>query len=174
MLATGRGSLSFLLGDENTRFSLFSRRINWDRVLLARLDEKTVGFLAFQWAGKGPYGPRLSDFRSEFGMASGFSRYLLNHLLEWRNRRQGFYVYGLKVIPAARRLGIATALLQAAERHALALDAASVELEVYDTNERALAFYRAQGYEVGGVWRLGVMSRLLGFSAVLRLVKSLR
>jgi len=174
LLATGRGSLAFLLGDENTRFRLLSRRINWDRVLLAKLDGKTVGFLAFQWAGKGPYAPRLGDFLREFGNVSGLLRCALNGLLELRKHRQGFYVYGLKVIPKARRRGVARALLLAAERYAATLNAGAVELEVYDTNARALAFYQAQGYQVGGTWRLRVMSRWLKYSAVLRLTKSVR
>lgn len=174
LLATGRGSLAFLLGDENTRFRLFSRRINWDRVFLARLDGKAVGFLAFQWAGKGPYAPELGEFVREFGVVSGHLRWGLNGFLESRTRRHGFYVYGLKVIPEARRLGVASALLLAAERHAVRLNAGTVELEVYDTNARALAFYQAQGYQVDGAWRLGVISRWLKFSAILRLAKSLR
>ena len=173
LLATGRGSLAFLLGDEHSRFRLFSGRINWDRVLLARRDGRTVGFLAFQWAGEGPYSPQLTDFMREFGPVSGLFRCIGNYVLEWRNRRQGFYVHGLKVIPEVRRLGIARALLNAAECHAHSLNAHSVELEVYDTNARALAFYGALGYQVEGVWRLGVFSPWLKFSAVLRLVKSL-
>jgi len=174
LLATGRGSLAFLLGNEDVRFRLFSRRINWDRVLIARLDGKAVGFLAFQWAGKGPYTPEIDDFVREFGTVSGVVRYVLNSLLELRTRRQGFYVYGLKVIPEARRRGIARSLLLAAERRAISLDAGAVQLEVYDTNARALAFYQAQGYKVDGAWRLGGISRWLKFSAVLHLVKSLR
>ena len=173
LLATGRGSLAFLLGDEHSRFRLFSGRINWDRVLLARQDDRTVGFLAFQWVGEGPYSPKLADFMREFGPVSGFFRCMANHVLEWRNRRQGFYVYGLKIIPEARRSGIASALLAAAECHARTLNANSVELEVYDTNTGALAFYRAHGYEVQGVCRLGIFIRWLKFSAVLRLAKSL-
>ena len=173
LLATGRGSLAFLLGDEHSRFRLYSGRINWDRVLLARLEGRTVGFLAFQWAGEGPYNPKLADFMREFGQVSGFFRCMANRVLDWRNRRQGFYVYGLKVIPEARRSGVAGALLAAAECQARTLDADSVELEVYDTNMAALAFYAKHGYEVQGVWRLGILSRWLKFSAVLRLAKSL-
>lgn len=174
MLATGRGTLAFLLGEQDARFRLFSGCVNWDRVFLARLDGRIVGFLAFQWERKGPYTSALSNFSREFGKVSGVFRWGLYSLLEWRTWWRGFYVYGLKTIPRARRRGVAGALLKAAECYANNLGAKVVELEVHDANERALAFYRAQGYQVGGVWRLGLMSRLLGFSAVLRLVKSLR
>jgi len=174
LLATGRGTLAFLLGEQEARFRLFSGGVNWNRVFLARLDGRIVGFLAFQWERKGPYASALSDFSREFGKVSGFFRWGLYSLLEWRTWWRGFYVYGLKTIPKARRRGVASALLKAAECYANNLGAKAVELEVHDANERALAFYRAQGYHVGGVWRLGVMRRLLGFSAVFRLVKSLR
>ena len=174
MLATGRGTLAFLLGEQDARFRLLSSGVNWDRVFLAKLDGRIVGFLAFQWENNGPYSPTLSDFSREFGKVSGLWRWGLYSLLEWRTWWRGFYVYGLKTIPKARRRGVASALLNAAEYYAKNLGAKAVELEVHDANERAFAFYRAQGYQVGGVWRLGVMSRLLGFSAVLRLVKSLR
>ena len=40
-------------------------------------------------------------------------------------------------------------------------------------DEHNLAFYVKHGYEVQGVWRLGIFSRWLKFSAVLRLAKSL-
>lgn len=174
LLATGRGSLAFLLGNEGTRFRLFSGCINWDRVVFARLDGDIAGFLAFQWQDKGPYSPKLADFFSEFGCISGFWRWLFNLVLEARAGHEGFYVYGLKVIPAARRQGVARALMEAAERHAVRLGVGVVELEVYDTNERALAFYRALGYQVRAISRLGFMRRLLNFSAVLRLAKSVR
>lgn len=172
LLATGRGSLAFLLGSERTRFKLFSERINWDRVLLAKLDGKTVGFLAFQCAGTGPYSPKFRDFVREFGTLSGIFRCVLNSLLDLRTGRYKFYVYGLKVIPEVRRRGIARTLILAAERKAVSLNAARVELEVYDTNLRALAFYQAQGYRIDGQLRLGIMSQLLKFSTVLHLVKS--
>lgn len=174
LLATGRGSLAILLGDESVRFRLFSERINWSRVLFAKLDGKTVGFLAFQWAGVGPYAPKFRDFVREFGAVSGLLRYGLNSFLELRTQGHGFYVYGLKVVPEVRRRGVARALLLAAERHAVSLGVTSVELEVYDTNVRALAFYQTQGYRVRGEWRLGVMNRLLKFSSVLRLRKIVR
>lgn len=172
LLATGRGSLAFLLGNEDARFRLFSGCINWDRVVFARLDGDIAGFMAFQWQGKGPYAPKLAGFFSEFGYISGFWRWLFNLVLEARAGHEGFYVYGLKVIPAARRQGVASALMEAAEHHAASLGAGMVELEVYDTNERALAFYRALDYQVRGRVRLGFMRRLLNFSAVLRLAKS--
>lgn len=174
LLATGRGSLAFLLGNEDARFRLFSDRINWDRVAFAKLDGHIAGFMAFQWQGKGPYAPQLADFFSVFGYISGFWRWLFNLVLDARGGLQRFYVYGLKVIPAARRQGVARALMEAAECYAASLGARTVELEVYDTNERALAFYRAQGYQVRAISRLGFMRRLLNFSAVLRLAKSLR
>lgn len=46
-----------------------------------------------------------------------------------------------------RRLGIGRALMEQAERWALEIGAASVELNVYEFNQEAIEFYRALGYK---------------------------
>ena len=56
-------------------------------------------------------------------------------------------VENLYVEPAARRLGIGTALLEAAERELADRGATVVALSVMAANEGGRAFYRAHGYE---------------------------
>jgi [ribosomal protein S18]-alanine N-acetyltransferase len=59
-------------------------------------------------------------------------------------------VLTLAVVPAVRRQGIATALLQAAKNHARALGARAMFLEVATGNAAALALYRREGFaEIG-------------------------
>ncbi len=169
LLATGRGGLSVILGDEQRRAALFAGRVCWDRVWLAQLNGTTVGFLAFQTRGRGPYAPRLQDFAREFGGSGGLWRWALNGLLDLRSRWAGYYVYGLKVEPAARRLGVARALVAAALAQAAMLGVPQVELEVFDHNERAMAFYAALGFNVVRRRGMGMLSRWLGFSAVVHL-----
>jgi GNAT superfamily N-acetyltransferase len=55
---------------------------------------------------------------------------------------------GIVVAEAWRRRGIATKLADAAEAWAREHGAAWVELNVYDFNAEASAFYRARGYDV--------------------------
>jgi len=169
LLATGRGSLSVILGDEQRRAALFAGRVCWHRVWLAQIDGTTVGFLAFQTRGRGPYAVRLQDFARTFGSRGGLWRWALNGLLDLRSAWPGYYIYGLKVEPAARRRGVARALVAAALAQAATLGVRQVELEVFDHNERALAFYAALGFEPVRRRQMGRLSAWLGFAAVVRL-----
>lgn len=169
LLCTGRGGLSAILGDEQQRAALFAGRVRWEQVWLAQVQGKTVGFLAYQRRGRGPYAVRLRDFLREFGVISGLWRGVLNALLELRSGRVGFYIYGLKVEPTARRQGVARALVEAALAQAAELGASQVELDVFAHNERALAFYAALGFERVGRRDFGRLRAWLRFSAVVRL-----
>lgn len=62
-------------------------------------------------------------------------------------------IQGLGVHPAARRRGVASALLDAALVEAGRRGAAKLSLRVLASNPGALALYRAHGYEVEGVLR---------------------
>lgn len=68
----------------------------------------------------------------------------------WRVAADEAEILSLGVLPAARRHGIATALLEAAVVSLLAAGVASLFLEVAADNRAALAFYRSHGFgEVG-------------------------
>jgi ribosomal protein S18 acetylase RimI-like enzyme len=57
------------------------------------------------------------------------------------------WVYYLTVAAAARRQGVGTALLRAAERWLVDRDIPKLQLMVRRGNDAALAFYGALGYE---------------------------
>lgn len=174
MLVAGRGSLSSVLGDESTRRRLFSGHVNWQRVFIARINGVTVGFLAFQWEGDGPYRSiRLADFFREFGVLSGWWRGWVHHFLEWRTRTFGLYIYGLKVVTQARRRGVARALIMAAEVYARNIGASTLELEVLEENTKAKAFYASLGFETAVARDSGWFRRFLGVGRVLHLKKHL-
>lgn len=61
-------------------------------------------------------------------------------------RRLGF-VDNLAVGRDFRRLGIGRALMQEAQRWAIEQGATEIELNVFEFNESAIAFYRSLGYE---------------------------
>lgn len=170
-VARGRGVLSLFLGDADVRHRLFADRIHDDRVLVACLDGQVVGFMTFQFAGRGPYAPTLADFEACYGGFSGRWRWWLFCILEWRTKGLGFYVYGLKVFPKRRRQGVATALMAAAEAHALTLGAATVSLEVHRSNVPACEFYAGRGFrKVHGVLVSGLPGALFGFALLRKTV----
>ncbi|MGE0269664.1 MAG: GNAT family N-acetyltransferase [Alphaproteobacteria bacterium] len=68
----------------------------------------------------------------------------------WRVAADEAEILSLGVLPAARRHGIATALLDAAVVSLLAAGVASLFLEVAEDNRAALAFYRTRGFGEAG------------------------
>ncbi|MBP3311954.1 MAG: ribosomal protein S18-alanine N-acetyltransferase [Butyricicoccus sp.] len=61
------------------------------------------------------------------------------------------YITNVAVAPAARRRGIARALLQKLTEHAQARKLTFVTLEVRKSNAAAIALYAGQGYEQVGI-----------------------
>ena len=58
------------------------------------------------------------------------------------------WIYHLAVAPAYRRRGIATRLMRTAADGLRAVGCAKINLQVRATNEGAVAFYRALGYQI--------------------------
>jgi GNAT superfamily N-acetyltransferase len=72
--------------------------------------------------------------------------------------RRGLYLEDLYVSPAARRLGIASALLRRLAAIALERQCARFEWTVLDWNQSAIDFYRNIGATVLPEWRIVRMS----------------
>ena len=110
---------SHLFGPENraTIREVVLQRIAADNLLVARRDETVVGFVMFT----------LERGRYEQDVEPGL-------------------VENLYVDPGARREGIGTALLRAAEADLAAEGATTVRLEAMAPNEAAREFYTARGY----------------------------
>jgi ribosomal protein S18 acetylase RimI-like enzyme len=62
-------------------------------------------------------------------------------------------IVGLAVAPGARRRGVASALLAAAEQHARARGARKLSLRVLGTNETAMRLYERHGFQREGALR---------------------
>ena len=64
------------------------------------------------------------------------------------NRRQSGHIITIDVVAAARRAGVGSALLRAAEERLLRAGAVAVALETPVNNEAAIRFYKREGYFV--------------------------
>ena len=166
LVSSGRGALSFILGNQARRAQILRRHLRWDRLIVAYQHQQPIGFVAFQIRGVGPYAPRLADFAKVFGVTGGAWRYAALWIIEYRSRFVPFYLYGLKVEASARRRGVGSALMRAAEAVAARHGAAAVELEVAADNPAAQAMYARLGYSEKKVIRLGWAARFFAFPSV--------
>lgn len=173
MVAKGRGSFAFIYGNAESRYRLFSSAINWDRVLLAYLNDDIVGFLAFQWKKRGPYQLDWGEFSTEFGCFHGTWRWLVHTLLEMRTWHRNFYIYGLKVEPTARRKGVATALLHHTETHARTLGARMIELDAYESNQAAIELYQANQFHITKTRKIHFLRWATTHTAIIQMNKNL-
>lgn len=146
LITQGRGSLARLLGDGACRYRLLGGDLHWDRVLIAFDGERALGFASFRYARRGPFALAWQPFRREFGILGGSWRFAGFCLSEWREWHYPFLLYGLRVVKAARRRGVASALLQACCAEALKQGVSDIDLEVPLHNTRAQRLYRKHGF----------------------------
>jgi GNAT superfamily N-acetyltransferase len=170
-ITSGRGSLKFILGDEECRYRLLADGINWDRVLLAYRSDDVIGYATFKHHRRGPFSPGLRPFVREFGRLGGTLRYGLFMISECREWYYGFYLYGLRVHKVARRQGVASALLQAVSEQALGSGHEKIELEVQAKNLAARAFYAHHGFV--SIRTMSWLSRLMPIPTVINLRRAL-
>lgn len=166
MLAGGRGTMHRILGGVEQRRQLLSPNLRWQQVIVARHRGRIVGFAAFKCYGRGgPYLPTLKDFIATYGLG-GILRWCAFWLVESRDIRAPFYLYGLKIDPRYRGHGISRRLLDAARDEALRRKARYIELEVIDRHAHAERIYTHYGYVLHHRRNLGWLSRFLGFRSV--------
>lgn len=171
-ITSGRGSLAFILGDEDCRHRLLAQAINWDRVLVAYRNGAPLGYAAFKQQRRGPFSPGIRPFIHEFGLLSGVLRYGVFVISECREWYYGFYLYGLRVRKIARRQGVASALLHATCKRAQDSGHRKIELEVQVQNLGARALYARHDFTP--IRTLPVkLSRLLPIPTVLNLRRRL-
>ena len=85
--------------------------------------------------------------RGEDGAGPGVSG-ILGFVVAMLNARGSGHIITIDVIQEARRCGVGSALLDAAEKQLQARGAAQVRLETAVNNVSALAFYKRHGYNV--------------------------
>lgn len=128
--------------------------------------DQLLGLAGFHNAETGLIGGDLSDLVRFYGWIGAIWRALALSLFERGPTPGEFLMDGIVVAPAARGLGVGSALLAGILETARSEDAKQVRLDVIDANPRAKALYERTGFVAGKVKRYGVLTRWLGFSAV--------
>ena len=110
-------------------------------------DGKLLGIAGFKTVHGSLVGGGFKDLRRVYGWPSAAIRISLLALLERAVENERFLMDGLFVAPAARGLGVGTALLDAVIDEAKRRGYTQVRLDVVDTNPRANALYRHVGFK---------------------------
>jgi ribosomal protein S18 acetylase RimI-like enzyme len=131
-----------------------------DCEFMAGLVPSLLEFGSLTWDDAGPSAPGFREVLADAVRAQGPRSTLLvaerpdGTRLGFISLREGEDVVGaarghvadLAVTAEARRLGVGTALMKAGEAWARERGLPALSLDVWSTNERALAFYRRLGY----------------------------
>lgn len=173
LVSSGTAALRFCVGNEDTQSRVFIKSINWNRVILARENGTTVGFLSFFQDGSGPFDVCRNAFTSEFGVVSGFLRFCVYKVLEKRCTLPECYGYKLAVIGGMRDKGIGSSMMAYWISHASAAGLASIEIEVFGKNTKAIELYTRLGFFKVGKINLRIFGRSLPDSTIIRMKKLL-
>ena len=164
--------LYFVLGPRGPGTEFISRVIRRDHGISA-LDDAggLIGVAGFRTRDGALVSPGFEELRAAFGLTSAIvRRALMNALFVERDQRQ-FLIDGIFVAPAAQGRGVGTALLRALIAEARARGYRQVRLRVIDTNTRARALYRAEGFIEVAEDDLGLLRHVFGFRRAISMVR---
>ncbi|MCY4113330.1 MAG: GNAT family N-acetyltransferase [Chloroflexi bacterium] len=165
----------FRLGfrDADDLIRLFRDSVDTTSCFSATVDGRFAGILTFRSGSREFYNLSLAALFSRFTPVRAL-RMLGNLLLLTEGvAPDEFIVESLTVDPSSRGLGLGTALMQAAEAKARAMDKRTMSLGVITENDGAIRLYQRLGYTTTKTWD-GYLVRLVsGSTAVHRMEKPL-
>ena len=166
------GKLGRVMGPDARAHAFLARVMRADHALVAR-DETgaLLGLAGFKTPQDSFAGGSWTDTRAVYGLAGLAWRLPLLALLSREVDNDRFLLDGICVAPAARGLGVGSALMAAIEDEARARGYAYVRLDVIDTNWRARALYERLGYVGIKTAPLGPLRHVFGFDAAVTMVK---
>jgi ribosomal protein S18 acetylase RimI-like enzyme len=166
------GKLGRVMGPDARAHAFLARVMRADHALVAR-DETgaLLGLAGFKTPQGSFAGGSWTDTRAVYGLAGLAWRLPLLALLSREVDNDRFLLDGICVAPAARGLGVGSALMAAIEDEARARGYAYVRLDVIDTNWRARALYERLGYMGIKTAPLGPLRHVFGFDAAVTMVK---
>jgi ribosomal protein S18 acetylase RimI-like enzyme len=166
------GKLGRVMGPDARAHAFLARVMRADHALVAR-DEAgaLLGLAGFKTPQGSFAGGSWTDMQAIYGLAGLAWRLPLLALLSREVDNDRFLLDGICVAPAARGLGVGSALMAAIEDEARARGYGYVRLDVIDTNWRARALYERLGYIGIKTAPLGPLRHVFGFDAAVTMVK---
>lgn len=168
------GKLGRVMGPDARALAFLQRVIRADHVYVALDDHgRLLGLAGFKTPDGAFAGGGWADMRAIYGVGGVLWRAPLLALLSREVDNDRFLLDGICVAPAARGLGVGSALMAAIENEARMRGYAYVRLDVIDSNWRARALYQRLGYAAVNTVPLGLLRHVFGFNAAVTMVKPL-
>ncbi len=166
------GKLGRVMRPNQRALRFLQRVIRADHALVALDAEgQLLGLAGFKTPAGSFAGGTTGDLRAIYGWSGLLWRLPLLALLSREVDNDRFLLDGICVAPAARGLGIGSALMTAIEAEAQSRGYAYVRLDVVDSNWRAKALYERLGYLAIKTDHLGLLRHAFGFDAAVTMVK---
>ncbi|MFQ1702462.1 GNAT family N-acetyltransferase [Loktanella agnita] len=164
--------LGFVLGPKYRALIYISAVLRSDHGICAHDENgRLLGIAGYKTSQGALVGGTFTDMRRVYGWVGAAIRCLLLSALENDTENDRFLMDGLFVAPEARGKGVGTALLDAVAAEAKRRGYHQVRLDVIDTNPRARALYKHEGFQELDTHSIGIMRHIFGFSAATTMVR---
>nr|WP_245220596.1 MULTISPECIES: GNAT family N-acetyltransferase [unclassified Ruegeria] len=162
--------LNKVMGPDEKGLAFFETSLNPDFALVARdKEDRVLGLAGFKTRDGALAGGRMSDLAKVYGWFGAIWRALILSILERELKPGVFQMDGIFVAAGSRGKGVGTALLDAVKREARKQNMSVVQLDVIDTNPRARALYKREGFRPVGEEKTGPLSYVFGFSSATKM-----
>ena len=166
------GKLGLVLGPEPRALRFLQRVMRLDHVICAiGPDGALLGIAGFKTPEGSFAAGKAADLTAIYGRFGGFWRRVLLGWLSDDIDNSRFLLDGLCVQAEMRSLGLGAALLDAIADEARARGYTEVRLDVIDSNWRAVALYKRQGFVVTRHQHIGPLRLVFGFSSATTMVR---
>jgi ribosomal protein S18 acetylase RimI-like enzyme len=166
------GKLGFLLGPKPRALRFIGSVLRTDHGICA-IDSngQLLGVVGFKTPQGALVNGEFHDLRKAYGWIGAAIRIALLTALEREVENTRFLMDGLFVAPEARGQGVGTALLDAICAEAKERGYEQVRLDVIDTNPRAKALYRKEGFTELKTAKIGLLRYIFKFRAATSMVR---
>jgi ribosomal protein S18 acetylase RimI-like enzyme len=171
--AAFRQKLAPLIGAPGQGVAILEKSIDPALAIVAVCQGQPVGVAGLQYDGCNFINPRRSEFARQFGLVPGTLRFVMFKIFALAYDQKDMYIDVLAVSPAMRGKGVGTLLLDAVFQTAREKGFKSVSLEVVDTNPDARRLYERVGFVVRHTYPYPYLRGIAGFSASIKMVKTL-